>query len=52
MGRRFVLSLVLLLCAEATFAQVAATSSTSTSTINTSLPVAWIYVSSKHYIHL
>ena len=51
MGRRFVLSLVLLLCAEATFAQVATTSSTSTSTINTSLPVAYVYVSSSHYIH-
>ena len=51
MGRRFVLSLVLLLCAEATFAQVATTSSTSTSTINPSLPVAYVYVSSSHYIH-
>jgi len=51
MGRRFVLSLVLLLCAEAMLAQVATTSSTSTSTINTSLPVAYVYVSSSHYIH-
>jgi hypothetical protein len=51
MGRRSLVSLALLLCAEATLAQVATTSSTSTSTINTSLPVAWIYVSSKHYIH-
>jgi hypothetical protein len=32
-------------------AQVATTSSTSTSTINTSLPVAYVYVSSSHYIH-
>jgi hypothetical protein len=52
MGRRTLFSLVLLLCAEATFAQVATTSSTSTSTtIDTSRPVAWLYVSSKHYIH-
>jgi hypothetical protein len=51
MGRRFVLSLVLLLCAAAMLAQVATTSSTSTSTINTSLPVAYVYVSSSHYIH-
>jgi len=51
MGHRFVLSLALLLCAEAMLAQVATTSSTSTSTINTSLPVAYVYVSSSHYIH-
>jgi hypothetical protein len=51
MGRRFVPSLALLLCAEAMLAQVATTSSTSTSTINTSLPVAYVYVSSSHYIH-
>ena len=44
-------SLALLLCAEASFAQVATTSSTSTSTIDTSLPVAYVYVSSSHYIH-
>ena len=50
MGRRFLVSLALLLCAEATLAQVA-TTSTSTSTINTSLPVAYVYVSSSHYIH-
>ena len=51
MGRRFFVSLALLLCAEATLAQVATTSGTSTSTINTSLPVAYVYVSSAHYIH-
>jgi hypothetical protein len=51
MGRRSLVSLALLLCAEATLAQVATTSSTSTSTINTSLPVAYVYVSSTHYIH-
>ena len=51
MGRRFLVSLALLLCAEATLAQVATTSTTSTTTIDTSRPVAWLYVSSKHYIH-
>ena len=51
MGRRCLVSLALLLCAEATLAQVATTSSTSTSTINPSLPVARLYVSSSHYIH-
>ena len=54
MGRRFLVSLALLLCAEATLAQVATTSSTSTttsSTIDTSRPVAYVYVSTKHYIH-
>ena len=54
MGRTFLLSLALLLCAEATLAQVATTSVTSTttsSTIDTSRPVAYVYVSSKHYIH-
>jgi hypothetical protein len=51
MCRRFLVSLALLLCAEATLAQVATTSGTSTSTINTSLPVAYVYVSSSHYIH-
>lgn len=51
MGRRSLVSLALLLCAEATLAQVATTSGTSTSTINTSLPVAYVYVSSAHYIH-
>lgn len=51
MGRRSLVSLALLLCAEATLAQVATTSLTSTSTINTSLPVARLYVSSTHYIH-
>jgi hypothetical protein len=51
MGRRFLVSLALLLCAEAVLAQVATTSGTSTSTINTSLPVAYLYVSSSHYIH-
>jgi hypothetical protein len=51
MGRRILVSLVFSLCAEAAFAQVATPSATSTSTINTSLPVAWVYVSSSHYIH-
>jgi hypothetical protein len=51
MGRRSLVSLALLLCAEATLAQVATTSSTSTSTINTAAPVAYVYVSSSHYIH-
>ena len=51
MGRRSLVSLALLLCAEAALAQVATTSGTSTSTINTSLPVAYAYVSSSHYIH-
>jgi len=51
MGRRFLLSLALLLCAEAAIAQVAPTSSTSAATINTKLPVAYVYVSSSHYIH-
>ena len=51
MGRRSLFSLALLLCAEATFAQVATTSSTSTSTIDPTRPVARVYVSSSHYIH-
>lgn len=51
MGRRFLVSLAFLLCAEAVLPQVATTSGTSTSTINTSLPVAYVYVSSSHYIH-
>ena len=53
MGRRILVSLALLLCVEAAQAQVATTSttSTSTSTIDTSHPVAWLYVASKHYIH-
>jgi hypothetical protein len=51
MGHKILVSLGLLLCAEATLAQVATTSSTSTSTIDTSRPVAWVYVTSKHYIH-
>jgi hypothetical protein len=51
MGRRILASLALLLCAEATLAQVATTSSASTATINTKLPVAYVYVSSSHYIH-
>jgi hypothetical protein len=51
MGRRILVCLALLLSAKATLSQVAATSTTSTATINTSLPVAYVYVSSKHYIH-
>jgi len=51
MGHRILVSLVFSLCAEAALAQVATTSGTSTSTIDTSLPVAYIYVSSSHYIH-
>jgi hypothetical protein len=51
MGCRSLVSLALLLCAEATLAQVATTSTTSTTTIDTSRPVAWVYVSSSHYIH-
>jgi len=51
MGHRLLVSLALLLCAEAVLAQVATTSGTSTSTINPSLPVAYVYVSSSHYIH-
>jgi len=52
MGRRIIVSLVFSLCAEAAFAQVASASGTSTSTIDTSLPVAWVYVSSSHYSRL
>ena len=52
MGCRSLVSLALLLCVEAAQAQVATTSTISTSTtIDTSRPVAWLYVSSKHYIH-
>jgi len=51
MGCRSIFSLALLLCAEAAFAQVATTSTTSTTTIDSSRPVAWLYVPSKHYIH-
>jgi len=49
MGHKFLVSLVLSLCVGTTQAQVATTSATST--INTSLPVAYVYVSSSHYIH-
>lgn len=51
MGRRILVGLALLLCVEAVQAQVATASNTSTSTIDTSRPVAWLYVASKHYIH-
>ena len=51
MGRKLLVTLVLSLCAEAVLAQAANTSSASTSTINTAAPVAYVYVSSKHYIH-
>jgi len=51
MASRILVTLIFSLCAEAVLAQVATTSGSSTSTINTSLPVAWVYVSSMHYIH-
>lgn len=51
MGSKILVSLLFSLCAETALAQVATTSGTSTSTINTSLPVAYVYVSSTHYIH-
>ncbi|MBS1804894.1 MAG: hypothetical protein JST28_16160 [Acidobacteria bacterium] len=50
MGHRILACFALLLCAEATLSQ-SATATSTTATINTSLPVAYVYVSSKNYIH-
>ena len=51
MSSKTLLGIALLLCVKATFAQVGITSNTTTAAIDTSRPVAWLYVSSKHYIH-